>query len=208
MTSIFPLSIAIVGVGILIGTTVYFNTTPEEAPEETTLPPIPSSIVLDTNETEEIQIPEEDENRVEETVIVTPTPRPTTPTPKPTSTPAPKPVEVTTEESSSASISFVETPTHVRSGEKFAIRVRINGPSNMNGSNASLTLKQEASSNSGGSSSSVSNNSKQSFGSFSGPTTFESTYSFASTPNAPLHVTASADVNGKIITATRTITIQ
>lgn len=206
MNPLFPISIAVVGIGIVVGLTMYLRTTPEEIHQEESPTNFPGSVLsLETTTPLPLELQDVSETNDEITSIspeVNTAPKSFT---QPTQEPGPTAQK---ESSSSPSISFIDTPNIVRSGERFTIGIRINGESGTQGSNANLTINQQASSQEAGSSSSVSNSSKQSFGSFTVPATFESTYSFASTPNAPLKVTATAEVGGETITATRTITIQ
>lgn len=107
-------------------------------------------------------------------------------------------------ESSSFAITFIDTPSSVRTGESFEVHWQVTGPAGAAGQGTELKLTYNKSSQSGNSNSSISSNNSTSFGSFTIPKVFSSTFSFGNEPGE-LHLTATADVGGQTLTANKTV---
>lgn len=159
--------------------------TPTPSPSPETASPLPSPMPAMKAQVQGIT-----------THLPTPTPSPI-PTPKPKQT-IPSPAE------SNVSLNFIDTPSQVKAGESFKVSWQVTGPAGTRGENSRLQLNYEVSKQEGGSSSSVSSNNSTSYGSFTAPKTFSSTFSFGK-ESAQLHLTATADVGGQTLTANKTI---
>lgn len=104
-------------------------------------------------------------------------------------------------------ITFIDLPSSVRAGEKFTVRWRVGGPEGAAGGDTKLTVVYKASSSEGNAHSSVNSNTSTSFGSFTVPATFSSTFSLGQHPG-PVVITVTADVDGRTLREERTITLQ
>lgn len=156
------------------------NSTPDLPSSSPTVYPLPSS------------------QRVQGLATTKPVPQ-TTKLPSPTPTPTPPSNDLT--------IAFIDTPSHVNSGQSFVVKWQVAGPSGTVGQDTQLKLTYETNKSSGGSRASSSTNSSNSFGSFTVPKVFSSTFSFGNEPGE-LHLTATANVGGQTLTATKVIELR
>lgn len=140
--------------------------------------------------------------------IVTGTPTTTlTATPKPTFTLFPSataPAEALAKED--PSISFVDLPNTLSAGTKTKITIKIDGPAGTKGDNVKIKVKYHASEERNGSKSSMKSDISNSFGGFTAPATFSMDLSLGQ-EQASIELTATAEVNGKTIETTRTVTL-
>ncbi len=135
----------------------------------------------------------------------TPTSRPS-PSPKPISQ-QPRMTSTPTSSQSSPSIEFISKPSKVSAGESFQISWRVNGPEGAKGSDATLKATHRYESNSNGSSVKSSTNNSNSYGSFTVPKTFSSTFSFG-VPNGEVLFDLTATVNGQQLHESFTVKIE
>lgn len=121
------------------------------------------------------------------------------PTPTHMSSPTSRSQSVSTSSTqTSPSIEIISAPDHVASGESFQIVWRVVGPEGTQGSDATLKSTQKYESTSSGSSVRSSTNNSQSYGSFTVPKTFSSTFSFG-VPEGEVLFELSAIVNGQTL---------
>jgi hypothetical protein len=101
----------------------------------------------------------------------------------------------------------VDTPSAVNSGEKFTVSWQVTGPTGTTGKDTKLQLSLDTNKSEGNSSATASTNNSTSFGSFTVPKTFSAKYSFGGDPGH-IHLTATAEVEGKTLTAAKTIELK
>lgn len=133
-----------------------------------------------------------------------------TPSPNTKSTPSPSPSATTPAEAlakEGPSISFVDLPSTLAAGQPAKITIKIDGPSGTTGDNATIKVKYHTESEKNGSSSSLKSDISNSFGSFTTPATFSMTLSLGQ-EQAPVELTASAEVDGKLIETSKTIELK
>lgn len=123
--------------------------------------------------------------------------------PLPQSSPTPAAEAANT---TSSSVAFIDLPSTVKTGEKFTVRWAITGPKGAQGEDTKLTVAYHVKSDEGSSHSSVNSNTSTSFGSFTVPKTFSSTFTFGQHPG-PVVLTVTAQVAGQEVRSERTIAL-
>lgn len=123
----------------------------------------------------------------------------------PAQSPSPRPKTI--DRVNQIAINFTSLPAKIPAGQSFEIIWNVTGPPNAKGSDAKLIIEFASSSVTPNGSSSSNGRTSQSFGNFTVPAEFKSSHSY-NTPDKTLTVTASAIVDGKNISKTKTIYLQ
>jgi len=136
------------------------------------------------------------------TPYVPPTTLPTAPPQKAIATPVAK----TTNNSEEITIRFVDIPSQVNSGQSFNVGWYISGPEGKVGTYTKLTTSRKVGTNDGASSSYSSSETSQAFGEFRLPQKFVSSVMLSGTSSS-VEIKAIAEVDGKLYTTTRSISL-